>query len=734
MREGKFFKTVIGGREVTVKTGKYAEQANGHCIVRCGDTMVMTNVCMSDQPRPGMDFFPLSVDFEEKLYSIGKIPGSFKRREGRGSDKAILTSRLIDRPIRPLFPKGMFNDVTVVCTALSVEPDIPPEVWGMVGSSIALSISDIPFAGPTGAVVVGYVDGQYVINPDSEQREKSSMHVTVAGTNEAIMMVEAGANEVSEEVMLGGIMFAHEEIKKIVAFINEIVAAVGKPKREMELYHVPAEIDADVRAYADKMLDEALATHDRTERQNNQDEVEAKTIEHFAEKYPEKDREIKDALYYMTKEKVRAKILDHGERPDGRKLDEIREIWCEVGILPRVHGSAVFTRGQSQAMSTCTLGTIGDAQKLENLDEEDVRKRYMHQYNMPGYSTGEAKPLRAPGRREIGHGALAERALEPVIPSEEEFPYAIRTVSEIVSSNGSTSQASVCGSCLALMDAGVPIKAPVAGIAMGLIKDPEHQRVAILSDIQGLEDFLGDMDFKVAGTSKGITAIQMDIKIKGIDRQILTTALEQARKGRLFILGKMLDVIPGPRAELSKWAPKITVIKIDPDKIGKVIGKGGETINKIVEDTGVKIDIEEDGSVYIAYTDSEMGEKAKNIILSIVEDVVVGKVYEGPVVKILMSNPDRMGGRDRRPRRDGKPEKAREEKKEEPQQLGAFVNIAPGKDGMIHISKLSDKRVAKVTDVIDVGDVVRVEVIKVDEKGRIDLKLLEVLSKASAAE
>ena len=728
MREGKFFKTVIGGREVTVETGKYAEQANGHCIVRCGDTMVMTNVCMSDQPRPGMDFFPLSVDFEEKLYSIGKIPGSFKRREGRGSDKAILTSRLIDRPIRPLFPKGMFNDVTVVCTALSVEPDIPPEVWGMVGSSIALSISDIPFAGPTGAVVVGYVDGQYVINPDSEQREKSSMHVTVAGTNEAIMMVEAGANEVSEEVMLGGIMFAHEEIKKIVAFINEIVAAVGKPKREMELYHVPAEIDADVRAYADKMLDEALATHDRTERQNNQDEVEAKTIEHFAEKYPEKDREIKDALYYMTKEKVRAKILDHGERPDGRKLDEIREIWCEVGILPRVHGSAVFTRGQSQAMSTCTLGTIGDAQKLENLDEEDVRKRYMHQYNMPGYSTGEAKPLRAPGRREIGHGALAERALEPVIPSEEEFPYAIRTVSEIVSSNGSTSQASVCGSCLALMDAGVPIKAPVAGIAMGLIKDPEHHRVAILSDIQGLEDF------KVAGTSKGITAIQMDIKIKGIDRQILTTALEQARKGRLFILGKMLDVIPGPRAELSKWAPKITVIKIDPDKIGKVIGKGGETINKIVEDTGVKIDIEEDGSVYIAYTDSEMGEKAKNIILSIVEDVVVGKVYEGPVVKILMSNPDRMGGRDRRPRRDGKPEKAREEKKEEPQQLGAFVNIAPGKDGMIHISKLSDKRVAKVTDVIDVGDVVRVEVIKVDEKGRIDLKLLEVLSKASAAE
>ena len=433
----------------------------------------------------------------------------------------------------------------------------------------------------------------------------------------------------------------------------------------------------------------------------------------------------------MTKEKVRAKILDKGERPDGRGLEDIREIWCEVGILPRVHGSAVFTRGQSQAMSTCTLGTIGDAQKLENLDEEDVRKRYMHQYNMPGYSTGEAKPMRGPGRREIGHGALAERALEPVIPSEEEFPYAIRTVSEIVSSNGSTSQASVCGSCMALMDAGVPIKAPVAGIAMGLIKDPEHNRVAVLSDIQGLEDFLGDMDFKVAGTSKGITAIQMDIKIKGIDKQILTTALEQARRGRLFILGKMLEVIPGPRAELSKWAPKITVLKIDPDKIGKVIGKGGETINKIVDDTGVKIDIEEDGSVYIAYTDSAMGEKAKSIILSIVEDVVVGKEYEGPVVKILLSNPDRAGGFRGRGRNDKKGKLEKEEKKEEPQELGAFVNIAPGKDGMIHISKLSDKRVAKVTDVINVGDVVRVEVIKVDEKGRIDLRLKEIISKAS---
>ena len=733
MKEGNIFKTEIGGREVIVETGKYGEQANGHCIIRCGDTVVMTNTTMSAAPRPGMDFFPLSVDFEEKLYAIGRIPGSFKRREGRASDKAILTSRLIDRPLRPLFPKGLFNDVTVVCTAMSVEPDVPPEIWGMVGSSIALSISDIPFAGPTGAVVVGYVDGEYVINPDAAQRDASQMHVTVAGTADAIMMVEAGANEVSEEVMLNGILFAHEEIKKIVAFINEIVAKIGKPKKVMEYYHVPEAVDAEVRKFADKLLDAALATHDRKERQANQDEVEKQTLEHFAEIFPDKEREIKDSLYYITKEKVRAKILDKGERPDGRGLEDIRDIWCEVGILPRVHGSAVFTRGQSQTMSTCTLGTIGDAQKLENLDEDDVKKRYMHQYNMPGYSTGEAKPMRGPGRREIGHGALAERALEPVIPSEDEFPYAIRTVSEIVSSNGSTSQASVCGSCMALMDAGVPIKAPVAGIAMGLIKDPEHNRVAIMSDIQGLEDFLGDMDFKVAGTSKGITAIQMDIKIKGIDKQILTTALAQAHKGRMHILGKMLEVIPGPRAELSKWAPKITVLKIDADKIGKVIGKGGETINKIVDDTGVKIDIEEDGSIYIAYTDPEMGEKAKAIILSIVEDVVVGKEYEGPVVKILLSNPDRAngfrGGRGRPGDRRSKSES--DEKKEEPQELGAFVNIAPGKDGMIHISKLSDKRVDKVTDVINLGDIVKVEVIKVDEKGRIDLRLKEIVSKAS---
>lgn len=697
MNELRIFKTEIGGREVTVEVGKYAQLSNGSCIIRCGDTVVMTNVTMASEPRPGMDFFPLGVDFEEKMYAVGKIPGGFKKREGRASDKAILTSRLIDRPIRPLFPKGLFNDVSVVATALSVDTNIPPEVWGMVGSSIALSISDIPFYGPTGSVVVGYVDGKYVINPDNVQRAMSKMHVYVSGTADAIMMVEAGADMVSEEVMLGGIMFAHEEIKKQVAFINEIVKEVGKPKKEMDLYKIPDNINEDVRAYADKLIDEALMETDRQARQAKQDEVDVNVLEHFAEIYPDNSREIKDVLYNMTKEKVRAKILNEGFRPDGRKLTEIRPIWTEVGILPRVHGSAVFTRGQSQALTTCTLGTIAEVQKLDNLDDETF-KRYMHHYNFPPYSSGEARPLRAPGRREIGHGALAERALDPVIPSEDEFPYAIRTVSEILSSNGSTSQASVCGSTMALMDAGVPIKAPVAGIAMGLIKDDASHKVAVLSDIQGMEDFLGDMDFKVAGTAEGITAIQMDIKIKGIDESILRTALEQARQGRLFILGKMLETISEPRPNLSRWAPKIISFDIDPNKIGEVIGKGGKTINKIVEDTGVKLDIEDDGRVFIATPDEEMAEKAKKIIMSIVEDAEVGMVYEGPVVKIL-SNAE---GKD----------------------FGARVQLAPNKDGMIHISKLSKDRVEKVTDVVNIGDTVVVKVIKISMKG-IDLKLIE---------
>ncbi len=688
----KIFKTTIGGREVSVEIGAYCGQANGSCLIRCGDTVVLTNATMAQTPRDGIDFFPLGVDFEEKMYAVGKIPGGFKKREGRPSDKAILTSRLIDRPIRPLFPKGFYNDVAVVATALSVDTNIPPEVFGMLGSSIALSISDIPFAGPTGSVVVGMVDGKYVINPDNEQREKSTMHISLSGTKDAIMMVEAGANIVSEEDILGAILFGHEEIKKIVTFIEGIVKEVGKPKQEIEIYQVPEEIDKEVRKFADKKMDYVLEAFDRTERENREEELTKEVREHFAEIFPDSVKDIDAVLYNIKKEKVRYKILNNGIRPDGRKLTEIRPIWCEVGVLPRVHGSGVFTRGQTQALTTATLGSISEVQKLEGLDD-DIFKRYMHHYNMPPYSTGEAKPLKSPGRREIGHGALAERALEPVLPSESDFPYAIRTVSEVLSSNGSTSQASVCGSTLALMDAGVPIKAPVAGIAMGLIKDPESGKVAILSDIQGLEDFLGDMDFKVAGTKDGVTAIQMDIKIKGIDEQILKTALAQAKEGRMHILGKMTDVLSKPRPQLSKYAPKIESFNIDPDKIREVIGSGGKVINKIIDDTGVKIDINDDGLVLIASSDIDMIEKAKKMILSIAKDPEVGDEFTGEVVRIL--------------------------------QFGAFVEIAPGKDGMIHISKLSKERVEKVEDVVNIGDNVKVKVIKIDDKGRIDLKLIE---------
>ncbi|PWM70246.1 MAG: polyribonucleotide nucleotidyltransferase [Bacillota bacterium] len=692
------FKTEIGGREVTVEIGKYAEQTNGSCVVRCGETVVMVNVTMAEKPRDGMDYFPLGVDYEEKMYSVGKIPGGFKRREGRASDKAILTSRLIDRPLRPLFPKGIFNDVIVVATALSVEPDISPEPLAMFGSSVALSISDIPFAGPTGSVVVGLVDGEYVINPSLAQREKSRLALNLAGTKDAIMMVEAGSKEISDDEMVGAILFGHEHIKKQCAFQEEIVKEVGKPKKQMELYHVPEEIDAAVRAFASDMLDEALEHYVREERQAAQDKVENDTLAHFAEIYPDKTREIKDSLYYLTKEKVRAKILDKGIRPDGRKLTEVRPIWCEHGVLPRVHGSGVFTRGQTQVMTTCTLGMINEAQKLEGLDEE-TGKRYMHQYNMPGYASGEAKPMRSPGRREIGHGALAERALEPVIPSEAEFPYALRLVSEVLSSNGSTSQGSVCGSTIALMDAGVPIKAPVAGIAMGLIKDAETGRVAILTDIQGLEDFLGDMDFKVAGTEKGITAIQMDIKIKGIDENILRQAIAQANVGRQHILGKMLECIDKPKEEMSKYAPRIMSFHIHPDKIREVIGSGGKVINKIIEETGVKIDIDDDGLVQIAsYGENGQGERAKAIILSIAKDPEVGDMFITEVLRILPNT-------------------------------GAFCELAPGKDGMIHIRSLSEKynkRLNSVEDVLSIGDKVKVEICKIGEKG-IDLKLLEKL-------
>ena len=693
-RKYYIFETELGGKTLSVEIGKYAEQANGSCIVRMGETAVMVNATLAKTQRPGIDFFPLGVDFEEKMYAVGKIPGGFKKREGRPSDKAILTSRLIDRPIRPLFPKGFFNDVTVIATAMSVDGDNSPEVLAMIGSSIALSISDIPFAGPTGSVAVGIVDGQYVINPDCKQREQSTLALNLAGTKDAIMMVEAGSKEISEEEMLGAILFGHEEIKKLCDFIEKIAAEVGKEKIVPVLNLVPEDIKAEIKAYASEMLDKALETFDRAERQRNEDEVNEKVTAYYTETNPDYLPYIGDALYALTKEKVRAKIINHGIRPDGRKPDEIREIWCEAGIMPRVHGTGVFTRGMTQVITTATLGTISEVQKLEGLDE-DTFKRYMHHYNMPGYSTGEAKPLRSPGRREIGHGALAERALEPVIPSEEEFPYAIRTVSEVVSSNGSTSQASICGSTLALMDAGVPIKAPVAGIAMGLMKDEEQGKVAILSDIQGLEDFLGDMDFKVAGTTKGITAIQMDIKIKGIDRNILETALEQARKGRMHILGKMSEVLSAPRAQLSKYAPKIISFDINPEKIKEVIGSGGKVINKIIEQTGVKIDITDEGRVFIATSDAEMADKAKALVLSIAKDPEIGDEYTGKVVRIM--------------------------------DFGAFVELAPGKDGMIHISKLSKERVEKVTDVVNIGDVVKVKVIKIDDKGRIDLKLVKKL-------
>ncbi len=698
MKEEKF-KTEIGGRTVEVTLGKYCGQASGHCIVTCGDTVVMVNATMAAAPRPGMDFFPLSVDYEEKMYSVGKIPGGWKKREGRASDAAILRSRLIDRPLRPLFPKGFYNDVTIIATPLSVDTDIMPEPLAMLGSSIALSVSDIPFEGPTGAVKVGCVDGKFIVNPTPAQLEESCIDLTVAGTKEAVLMVEAGAKEVSESLMIDAIMFAHEEIKKQVAFQEEIMKEVfGKEGKKINSHiHydvVPEEINTAVREYADKKYDEMLKEFDRHVRDAIEEEIDAEIQEHFAEIFPDQQKAIAAALYALKKEKVRRKVLDKGIRPDGRKLNEIRPIWCEVGLLPRVHGSGVFTRGETQVLTTCTLGMISEAQELEGLDTEEY-KRYMHQYNMPGYTTGEAKPLRSPGRREIGHGALAERALLAVLPSEEEFPYAIRTVSDVLSSNGSTSMASTCGSTLALMDAGVPIKAPVAGIAMGLMKDKDSDKVAVLTDIQGLEDFLGDMDFKVTGTAKGITAIQMDIKIHGIDRKILTTALEQARVGRLEILKLMLKTIKEPRKELSKYAPKIISFNIDPDKIREVIGSGGKVINQIIAETGVKIDIEDDGRVCVSSTDMEKMQRAKQIIMTIVTDLELNCEYEGTVTRTTA--------------------------------FGAFVEVAPGKEGMVHISKLSKEHVEKVEDVVKVGDRVLVKTIKIDERGRVDMKLIQKL-------
>ena len=686
--QGKTFSMQLAGRTLTVETGKYAEQAGGSALVRCGDTAVLVCATVAKAPRDGVDFLPLSVEFEEKMYSVGKIPGGFIKREGRPSERAILASRLIDRPLRPLFPKGFYNDIQVIATVLSVEPDMQPEILAMIGSSIALSISDAPFMGPTGAVSVGYVDGEYIINPNSAEREKSRLSLTVAGTRDAVMMVEAGANELTEAEMLKAILLAHETIKQIVSFIESIAAEIGKPKMEVNIYQPDPEFVALVREYAMDKVEWSLDTFDRKEREARSAEVKAEVTEHFAENFPDSAKDVDAILYNITKEIVRDKIINRGIRPDGRKQEEIRPIWSEVGILPRTHGSAVFTRGQTQVMTIATLGALDEGQTLDGISE-DTFKRYMHQYNMPPYSVGETRPVRSPGRREIGHGALAERALVPMLPSEEEFPYAIRLVSEVISSNGSTSQASICASTMALMDAGVPIKKPVAGVAMGLIKDVDNGNIAVLTDIQGLEDFLGDMDFKVAGTREGITAIQMDIKIKGIDEQILTRALEQARRGRLFILDKMMETISAPRAEISPFAPRVLQFTIHPDKIREVIGSGGKTINKIIADTGVKIDIEDDGRVFILSPDAEASAAAKKIIDSIVKDIEVGEVFLGKVVNILP--------------------------------IGAQVELKPGKKGLVHIKNLDNKFVERVEDVVSVGDEILVRVIDIKPDGKIDL-------------
>ena len=687
------FRTAIGGKLLEVEIGKVCEQANGQAFLRYGDTVVSVTCCASKEPKADIDFFPLSVDYEERMYAAGKIPGGFIRREGRPSEKAILNSRLIDRPIRPLFPKGYFNDVVVVATVMSVDPDCSPEIVGMLGSSIALSISDIPWEGPTASVLIGMVDGNFIINPSLEQREKSDMHLVVSGTKDAIMMVEAGANEVPESVMLDAILYAHEEIKKIVEFIEEIVKEVGKPKKEVTLYKVPDEIDEAVRAFATSKMEIAIQTADKMERLEKMDAVEVETKEHFAQIYPDNEKDIANVLYAITKESVRSMILDKGIRPDNRKTTEIRPIWCETGLLPRTHGTGLFKRGQTQVLSVCTLAPASEAQIIDGITEE-TEKRYMHHYNFPGYSVGEAKTSRSPGRREIGHGALAERALIPVLPSVEEFPYAIRVVSDVLSSNGSTSMGSTCGSCLALMDAGVPIKRPVSGIAMGLIERVEpdgSSKIAILSDIQGMEDFLGDMDFKVTGTEVGVTAIQMDIKVHGLSRQILEDALNQAKVGRMHIMKEMLDEIPQPRPNLSKYAPRAISMTIDPDKTRIVIGSGGKTINKIIEETGAKIDILDDKpGVINIYCANEAGAlAAQEYILALTKDVEVGESYEGKVTKIM--------------------------------NFGAFIEILPGKEGLLHISKMSNKRVEKVEDVMNIGDTVKVKVAEIDDQNRINL-------------
>lgn len=686
----RVFETEVAGRKLSLEFGKVAGLANGSVMVKYGDTVVLSAATASDKPREGIDFFPLSIDYDERMYAVGKIPGGFTKREGRPSENAILTARVIDRPMRPLFPKDLRNDVSIVSTVMSVEQDNAPEFCAMIGSSVAVSVSDIPFNGPIAAVYVGLVDGEFVINPTVEQREKSDLNLTVAGSAAKVVMIEAGANEVPEDTMFDAIMFAHEEIKRLCAFISEIQEEIGKPKFEYESIVVDDELFADIKDFAEEMIKYAMDTDDKTVRDDRLKDVYEKIYDNFEEKYPveEYGSLIDEAVYKLQKTVVRRWLLDEGKRVDRRKMDQIRPLASEVGLLPRAHGSGLFTRGQTQVMTVATLGALGESQTIDGLDTEEYR-RYIHHYNFPSFSVGETRPSRGPGRREIGHGALAERALVPVIPSEEEFPYAIRLVSEVLSSNGSTSQGSICGSTLALMDAGVPIKAPVAGISVGLVT--EGDRFITMLDIQGVEDFFGDMDFKVAGTKKGITAIQMDLKIDGLTPEIIKTALTQTRDARYYILDEvMLKAIAQPRENISQYAPKIINITIPVDKIRDVIGSGGKVIQKIIAETGAKIDIEEDGRVFIAAVNSDNGSKALKMIEDIIKEPEVGEFYEGKVVRIM--------------------------------DFGAFVEILPGKDGLVHISKLDNKRVDKVEDVVRVGDTIKVQIIEIDKQGRINLK------------
>lgn len=686
----------LSGRELKVIIGKVAEQANGSCLVQCGETVVLVNACASKEPREGVDFFPLSCDFEEKLYSVGKIPGGFIKREGRPSEKSILTSRLIDRPLRPLFPEGYRNDVQVIATALSVEQDNQPDILAMIGSSIALTISDIPFNGPTGSVNVGYVDGEYVINPTIAQREKSRLNITVSGTKDAIMMVEAGADILSEEEVLNAILFAHEEIKSICNFIETIKEEVGKEKSEVIIKQRDEDLFNSIIEFGKEQIISALRTPNKMEREENLDKITKEIFEKFLPNYEDKKGEINSAIESVIVDEVRRLIIEEGIRPDDRELDEVRKISCERGLLPRTHGSGLFTRGQTQVLTLTTLGAPGEVQVLDGVIDEDD-KRYMHQYNFPPFSVGDVRPLRSPGRREIGHGALAERALVPVLPSEEEFPYTMRLVSEVLSSNGSSSQASICGSTLSLLDAGVPIKDSVAGIAMGLIKDEKTNKIAILTDIQGLEDHFGDMDFKVAGTKDGITALQMDIKIDGISREILATALEKAKRARLHILSIMNDCIATPSEEMSKYAPKIFTMQILPEKIREVIGPGGKVINKIIDETGVKIDTFDDGRIAITADSRKNGERAIEMINEIVKEIEVGEIYSGVITTITS--------------------------------FGAFVELIKGKEGLLHISNMTHERLNKVEDLFKVGDVVEVKVIEIDNQGKIKLSRKALLEK-----